>query len=91
MEAIESVGSSKCSLLEEIHQLAKARVLKGISLVSIAEETKIGLRYLSTIEEGKLDKLPGGVYRINYLRQYANRIDQESFGDIERSMRSDGG
>ena len=57
---MESVGSSKCSLLEEIHQLAKARVLKGI--VSIAEETKIGLHYLSAIEEGKLDKLPGGVY-----------------------------
>jgi cytoskeleton protein RodZ len=55
--------------------LAGLRQQKGISLVEIAENTKIGVRYLDAIERGQFAKLPGGVYNISYIRQYARAID----------------
>ncbi len=48
---------------------------KGISLNHIAEATKIGVRYLEAIEHGQFAKLPGGIYNISYIRQYAQAIE----------------
>jgi cytoskeletal protein RodZ len=48
---------------------------KGISLNQIAEATKIGVRYLEAIECGQFARLPGGIYNISYIRQYAKAIE----------------
>ena len=66
---------SKNTIRQEIQQLAALRIRKGISLSAIEEETKIRVEYLTAIEEGKFEKLPDGVFRINYLKQYAGQID----------------
>ena len=55
--------------------LTELRHQKGISLNHIAEATKIGLRYLEAIEHGQFAKLPGGIYNISYIRQYAQAIE----------------
>jgi|YNPMSStandDraft_1061717.scaffolds.fasta_scaffold00220_20 cytoskeletal protein RodZ len=55
--------------------LAAWRQQRGLSLEQIAETTKISLRYLRAIEENRFELLPGGVYDINYLRQYARAIE----------------
>ncbi len=55
--------------------LAGHRIARGVSLQEIACATKITTRYLEAIERGAFDKLPGGVYTVNYLRQYARAID----------------
>lgn len=34
-------------------------------------ETKISRRFLEAIEEGRYEELPGGVFTVNYIRQYA--------------------
>ena len=47
----------------------------GLTLQQIADATKISMRYLRAIEEGRLAVLPGGVYTANYLRQYAEAIE----------------
>ncbi len=52
----------------EILQLATLRQSKGISLEMIADQTKISCYYLKAIEDLDLDKLPGGIYRDNFLR-----------------------
>jgi cytoskeletal protein RodZ len=57
--------------------LAALRQSKGITLQQIAESTKISIRYLRAIEEGRLTILPGGVYSISYIRQYAQAIDYQ--------------
>ena len=54
--------------------LRALRDLKGISLDHIAESSKIRLYYLQAIEEGMFEKLPGGIFTISYLRQYARAI-----------------
>ena len=58
-----------------IQDLAAARHQKGISLHQIAETTKIGVHYLEAIEGGQFGRLPGGIYNLSYIRQYARAIE----------------
>ena len=46
----------------------------GISLEAISDRTKISTSYLRAIESEEFDKLPGGVFNTNYIRQYASAI-----------------
>ncbi len=46
----------------------------GVSLETIAEKTKISSRFLRAIECEEYDKLPGGIFDTNYIRQYAAEI-----------------
>jgi len=54
--------------------LAETRRKRGLSLEQIADSTKISTRFLRAIECEEFDKLPGGVFNISYIRQYANAI-----------------
>lgn len=42
-----------------------------MSLEEIMAETKLSRRFLEAIEEGRYEELPGGVFAVNYIRQYA--------------------
>ena len=55
--------------------LAELRRSRKISLDQIATLTKIKTDYLTAIERGDFEKLPGGVYTTSYIRQYARLID----------------
>lgn len=55
--------------------LAAARQRRGLSLEDVAAITKIRVYYLQAIEDGTFNKLPHGVYRRSYIRQYAAAID----------------
>jgi cytoskeleton protein RodZ len=48
---------------------------KGISLQDIAASTKLSVRQLEAIEAGDFNRLPGGIYNTNYLKQYARAIE----------------
>jgi cytoskeletal protein RodZ len=69
--------------------LAALRHHKGISLHQIAEATKIGVRYLEAIEGGQFAKLPGGIYNVSYIRQYARAVEFSEQELLERYLRSD--
>ena len=66
---------------------ASIRNTKGISLEQIAEKTKIKVSTLQALEEGEFDQLPGGIYNISYIRQYARAIgaDEGSLVDMYRT------
>lgn len=51
--------------------LRSSRQRHGVSLEDIAERTKISIRFLRAIEAEDFDQLPGGIFAISYLRQYA--------------------
>jgi cytoskeletal protein RodZ len=55
--------------------LAEFRRSRKISVDEIAALTNIGADYLTAIERGDFDKLPGGVYTTSFIRQYARIID----------------
>ena len=46
----------------------------GISLQSIADSTKISTRFLAAIEAEAFEELPGGIFTVSYLKQYAAAI-----------------
>ena len=53
-------------------RLEDLRRRSGVSLEEIAETTKISTRFLRAIECEEFEKLPGGVFNTNYIRQYAS-------------------
>jgi hypothetical protein len=55
--------------------LAEFRRSRKLTLQQIAARTNIGADYLTAIEQGDLDKLPGGLYATSFIRQYARMID----------------
>jgi len=57
-----------------LFRLSELRQQRGISLEEIANATKISLRFLRAIEAENINELPEGVFRVNYMRQYANYI-----------------
>jgi cytoskeleton protein RodZ len=59
----------------EILGLRSWRLGKGITLDVIAASTKLSVRQLGAIESGDFSRLPGGIYNINYIKQYARAIE----------------
>ena len=57
--------------------VASIRQTKGISLEQIADLTKLRISTLKAIEDGDFNALPGGIYNISYIRQYARAIDAD--------------
>jgi cytoskeletal protein RodZ len=55
-------------------RLEEIRKLRGVSLEEISDTTKISTRFLRAIETEEFEKLPGGVFNTNYIRQYASAI-----------------
>lgn len=50
------------------------RIRSGVSLDSICERTKISRYFLEAIEERAYHRLPGGVFDVNYIRQYSESV-----------------
>jgi cytoskeletal protein RodZ len=63
--------------------VAPLRQTKGISLEDIAYLTKLKVSTLQAIEDGNFDVLPGGIYNISYIRQYARAIEADESYLIE--------
>jgi len=55
-------------------KLKRERELRGIALHQVAEATKISVRFLAAIENGRMDMLPGGLFPRSFVRQYASCI-----------------
>jgi cytoskeleton protein RodZ len=62
-------------------ELKLAREKRKVTLNDIALETKINIRYLRCLEEGRYSDLPGGIYNRAFLRSYCESIgaDAKSF------------
>ena len=58
--------------------LAAIRRNRGLTLYEIADRTKISIPYLRAIEDEQFDALPGMIYSISYIRQYAKAIDYDA-------------
>jgi len=63
--------------------VASIRNTKGISLEEISENTKIKVSTLKALEQGNFEDLPGGIYTISYIRQYAQAIGADECSLVE--------
>lgn len=71
--------------------VATIRQTNGISLEEISRNTKLKITTLRAIEEANFDVLPGGIYNISYIRQYARAIgaDEGALLKMYQSLRPD--
>jgi len=54
--------------------LRQQRELRGISLLFVAEKTKISHDRLSALEEGRWDRFPARIYLLGAIRSYASAL-----------------
>jgi cytoskeleton protein RodZ len=64
--------------------LKTEREKRNISLERIAEETRISLRHLQSLEEGRYSDLPGGIYNRAFLKAYCETLNLDSHEIIQR-------
>jgi cytoskeletal protein RodZ len=73
--------------------LQQERLKREVSLESIAETTKVGLRYLRALEEDTYAKLPGGVFNRGIVRGYCRYLgldEEEWLQRFQTFARSEG-
>lgn len=73
-------------------RLRRVRLERGLDLHDIADELRIGARYLEAIEDGDLKVLPGGFFAKSFYRQYGNFLgvnDQQFETAVERVFSGD--
>jgi cytoskeleton protein RodZ len=75
------------TLPRESWSVASIRKTSGISLEEIARNTKLRVTTLKAIEDANFDLLPGGIYNISYIRQYARAIGADE-GSLVRLYQS---
>ncbi|OVE76548.1 hypothetical protein BVX98_05655 [bacterium F11] len=72
---MDNKKEQKQSQSEIIAGIAKSlnqrRMSKGLSLIEASRSLKIRVPLLKDLEKGNWDQIPGGVYLIGFLRQYA--------------------
>jgi len=56
---------------EVAEQLRQARQAKKVKLKDVSRELNINYKYLKFLEKGEFAELPAGIYRKNFLREYA--------------------
>lgn len=59
-----------------------------VTLESIIARTKISRRFLEAIENGEYSQLPGGVFTVNYIRQYAALVGYDAETILEDYRRA---
>ncbi len=69
-----AIPQREVSVPEALANLSRVREDCGISLEDVAEQTKISVRFLQAIESAEYEKLPGGIFGLSYLRQYAAAV-----------------
>jgi Helix-turn-helix domain len=86
---IETTGAGMATMPLNSWSVASIRQTSGISLEEIAQNTKLKITTLKAIEDANFDVLPGGIYNISYIRQYARAIgvDEGALVKMYQSLR----
>ena len=65
-------------------KLEKARQTKGLSKEQVLKELKFNASFLDALESGQWSEMPGEIYALGFLRQYAELLGVDVSSDIER-------
>ena len=71
--------------------LRREREARGVTLEDISKTTKISVRLLQAIENEDFERLPGGVFNTNFVRQYARQVglDEDQVVSEFRALTAD--
>jgi len=65
-------------------KLKQAREQQGLSKEQVLKELKFNASFLDALESGRWSEMPGEVYALGFLRQYAEMLNLDFHDDIER-------
>ena len=65
-------------------KLRQARLFKNMKLEDISRRINISVKYLRALEEENFNNLPNGLYRKNFLKEYANYLKLDSLEFIKQ-------
>ncbi len=68
--------------------LRSAREAQGLTLTDIAQRTRIPLRHLEAVEDGKFQALPSVTYAMGFGRSYARAINIDET-EVARALRAE--
>lgn len=77
-------------ILSAGQRLQAAREEKGLTLETIASETRIPLRHLESLEAGDWDRLPAPTYTIGFAKSFASAVGLDR-ADIGEQLREEMG
>jgi transcriptional regulator with XRE-family HTH domain len=83
---------SSASSMESLStRLVLERERRNISLEEISLSTKINIRFLTAIEQGHFEELPGGIISKGFLRAYARQIgmdEEQAIAGYQEAIRA---
>jgi len=68
--------------------LRDARERRGVSLRELASNTKITASILHGLEDGRVDRLPGGLYSRAFVRSYAREVGLDPDETVEAFLKA---
>ena len=68
--------------------LRDARKRRGLSLQELANSTKIAASVLRGLEDGSVDRLPGGLYGRAFIRTYAREVGLDPAEMVEKFLKA---
>lgn len=70
--------------------LRKRRMLRGESVESVHQHTRIPKRFITALEESRFQDLPARIYQRGFLKSYCDHLDMEFAPLWERLLRESG-
>lgn len=67
--------------------LRDARERKGVSLRTIADDTKISIASLEALERNDISRLPGGIFSRAFVRAFAGEVGLDPEAAVEEFVR----
>lgn len=84
-EKVKEATDEQVSAAVEVGKLfSEERNRKKLSIHDVAEELRIRQLYLTSIESGRLDELPGYVYIIGFIKSYAQFLNLDHVEILRR-------
>ena len=74
--------------------LVQQRELRGLSREEVSKQTRIPIGLITALETGQVERLPGRVFVLNYIRAYAGVIGLEPeeavlrFEEMDKTLNS---
>jgi Helix-turn-helix domain len=67
--------------------LRRARLARGLTVEDVSARTRLSLRLVILLDEGKFDELPGGLYARSYVRAFATATGLDPSAAVARVER----
>ncbi len=83
-ETDDNTFAKEAIICEVGAKLEKARQAKGLSKEQVLKELKFNASFLDALENGQWSEMPGEIYALGFLRQYAELLGVDVSNDIER-------